>query len=49
LPPEQQPNVTACAGFRRIAIVNSDTGPAADSDSAIEQAHLAANELLRQN
>jgi spermidine dehydrogenase len=46
LPPEQQPNVIARAKFGRIAIANSDSGRAAYTDSAIDQAHRAVGELL---
>jgi spermidine dehydrogenase len=46
LPPEQQPQVVARARFGRISIANSDAGAAAYTDSAIDQAHRAVNELL---
>lgn len=46
LPPEQQPNVIGRARFGRIAIANSDSGRAAYTDSAINQAHRAVGELL---
>jgi spermidine dehydrogenase len=47
LPPEQQPNVIGRAKFGRITIANSDAGAAAYTDSAIDQAHRAVDELLR--
>jgi spermidine dehydrogenase len=46
LPPEQQPNVIGRARFGRIAIANSDSGRAAYTDSAINQAYRAVGELL---
>jgi spermidine dehydrogenase len=46
LPPDQQPNVIGRARFGRIAIANSDSGRAAYTDSAINQAHRAVGELL---
>jgi spermidine dehydrogenase len=46
LPLEQQPNVVGRARFGRIAIANSDAGRAAYTDSAIDQANRAVNELL---
>jgi spermidine dehydrogenase len=46
LPLEQQPHVIARARFGRIAIANSDSGRAAYTDSAIDQAHRAVGELL---
>lgn len=46
LPPEKQPQVIARARFGRIAIANSDSGAAAYTDSAIDQAHRAIGELL---
>ena len=46
LPPDQQPNVVGRARFGRIAIANSDSGRAAYTDSAIDQAHRAVGELL---
>jgi len=36
----------ALARFGRIAIANSDAGAAAHTDSAIDQAHRAVQELL---
>jgi spermidine dehydrogenase len=46
LPPAQQPNVVGRARFGRIAIANSDSGRAAYTDSAINQARRAVDELL---
>jgi spermidine dehydrogenase len=46
LPPGSQPNVIGRARFGRITIANSDSGRAAYSDSAIDQAHRAVSELL---
>jgi spermidine dehydrogenase len=46
LPLEQQPHIIARAQFGRISIANSDAGAAAYTDSAIDQAHRAVNELL---
>jgi spermidine dehydrogenase len=46
LPPEQWPNVIGRARFGRIVIANSDSGRAAYTDSAIDQAHRAVSELL---
>jgi spermidine dehydrogenase len=46
LPVEQQPNVIGRARFGRITIANSDSGRAAYTDSAIDQAHRAVTELL---
>jgi len=46
LPPEQQPNVVGRARFGRIVIANSDSGRAAYTDSAIDQANRAVHELL---
>ena len=40
------PNLAARKPFGRIAIANSDSGFAAYTDSAIDQAHRAATELL---
>jgi spermidine dehydrogenase len=45
LPSDEQPNVIARARFGRIAIANSDAGRAAYTDSAIDQAFRAVNEL----
>jgi len=47
LPPEQRANVRARAPFGRMTIANSDSGAAAYTDSAIDQADRAVNELLR--
>jgi spermidine dehydrogenase len=41
------PHVLGRARFGRIAIANSDAGAAAYTDSAIDQAHRAAQELLQ--
>jgi spermidine dehydrogenase len=46
LPPDQQPNVIGRARFGRITIANSDSGRAAYTDVAIDQAHRAVGELL---
>ncbi len=46
LPEDQQPNVIGRARFGRITIANSDSGRAAYTDSAINQAHRAVGELL---
>ena len=46
LPPEQWPNVVGRARFGRVVIANSDSGRAAYTDSAIDQAHRAVSELL---
>jgi spermidine dehydrogenase len=46
LPPDQWPNVVGRARFGRIVIANSDSGRAAYTDSAIDQAHRAVSELL---
>ena len=46
LPLEQQPHVVGRARFGRIAIANSDSGRAAYTDVAIDQAHRAVGELL---
>ena len=45
-PPDQAPNVIGRARFGRITIANSDSGRAAYTDSAINQAHRAVTELL---
>ena len=45
LPPDEQPNVVGRARFGNIAIANSDSGRAAYTDSAIDQADRAVNEL----
>src|SRR6202023_3874905 len=41
LPPAKQPNVIGRARFGRITIANSDSGRAAYTDSAIDQARRA--------
>jgi spermidine dehydrogenase len=46
LPLEQPPQVIARARFGQIAIANSDSGMAAHTDAAIDQAHRAVTELL---
>jgi spermidine dehydrogenase len=46
LPEAEQPNVIGRVRFGRIAIANSDSGRAAYTDSAIDQASRAINELL---
>ncbi len=45
-PPGQAPHEVGRARFGRIAIANSDAGAAAYTDSAIDQAHRAVQELL---
>jgi spermidine dehydrogenase len=47
LPEAQQPHVLGRAQFGRIAIANSDSGALAYTDSAIDQASRAVNELLQ--
>jgi spermidine dehydrogenase len=47
LPPEQRANVIGRAPFGRMSIANSDSGAAAYTDSAIDQADRAVTELLR--
>ena len=47
MPASQRPNVRGRAPFGRIAIANSDSGGGAYTDSAIDQASRAVNELLR--
>lgn len=47
LPEAQQPNVIGRARFGRITIANSDSGRAAYTDSAIDQANRAVTELLQ--
>jgi spermidine dehydrogenase len=44
-PESQQPHVIGRARFGRIAIANSDSGAAAYTDSAIDQAYRAVQEL----
>jgi spermidine dehydrogenase len=46
LSPDQQPNVIGRARFGRITIANSDSGRAAYTDIAIDEAHRAVRELL---
>ena len=46
IPPEKRANVVGRQRFGRIAIANSDSGAAAYTDSAIDQAHRAVTELL---
>jgi spermidine dehydrogenase len=43
---EHGPNLEARKRFGRIAIANSDSGMAAYTDSAIDQAWRAVNEIL---
>jgi len=47
LPEAEQPNVIARAPFGRISIANSDSGRAAYTDSAIDQASRAVDEIVR--
>jgi spermidine dehydrogenase len=46
LPPDQRANVAGRAPFGRMTIANSDSGGAAYTDSAIDQADRAVTELL---
>ncbi|HTP91601.1 MAG TPA: NAD(P)/FAD-dependent oxidoreductase, partial [Xanthobacteraceae bacterium] len=46
-PEGEQPNVIGRARFGRIAIANSDAGAAAYTDSAIDQAYRAVQDLLQ--
>jgi spermidine dehydrogenase len=46
IPPDKRANVIGRQRFGRIAIANSDSGAAAYTDSAIDQAHRAVSELL---
>jgi spermidine dehydrogenase len=46
LPEAQQPHVIGRKPFGRIAIANSDSGAAAYTDSAVDQARRAVNEIL---
>lgn len=48
LPPEKQPHVIGRQRWGRIAIANSDSGAAAYTDSAIDQARRAVDEILAQ-
>ncbi|MGO9628815.1 MAG: NAD(P)/FAD-dependent oxidoreductase, partial [Xanthobacteraceae bacterium] len=45
-PPGHEPHVLGRARFGRIAIANSDAGAAAYTDSAIDQAYRAVQELF---
>jgi spermidine dehydrogenase len=45
VPAAERPNVVGRARFGRITIANSDSGAAAYTDSAIDQAHRAVTEL----
>lgn len=47
LPEAERPHVVGRAPFGRITIANSDSGGAAYTDSAIDQAHRAVLELLK--
>jgi spermidine dehydrogenase len=46
IPPDKRANVIGRKRFGRIAIANSDSGAAAYTDSAIDQARRAVDELL---
>ncbi|MBU6442311.1 MAG: FAD-dependent oxidoreductase [Alphaproteobacteria bacterium] len=46
IPPDKRANVIGRQRFGRITIANSDSGAAAYTDSAIDQAFRAVNELL---
>jgi spermidine dehydrogenase len=46
-PQGEQPHVIGRARFGRIAIANSDSGAAAYTDSAIDQAYRAVQELIQ--
>jgi spermidine dehydrogenase len=46
-PEGEAPNIVGRARFGRIAIANSDSGAAAYTDSAIDQAYRAVHELLQ--
>jgi spermidine dehydrogenase len=46
VPPAQRPEVIGRARFGRISIANADSGAAAYTDAAIDQAHRAVHELL---
>ena len=46
-PEGQQPNVIGRARFGRIAIANSDSGAMAYTDSAIDQAYRAVQDLFQ--
>ena len=43
---QEQPHVIGRAPFGRIAIANSDAGAGAYTDTAIDQAHRAIEELV---
>ncbi len=45
-PPDQRPNIIGRRRFGRISIANSDSGAAAYTDSAINQARRAVDEVL---
>jgi spermidine dehydrogenase len=47
VPEAERPHVKGRAQFGRISIANSDAGGGAYTDSAIDQAHRAVDELLR--
>jgi spermidine dehydrogenase len=47
VPATERPNVIGRAPFGRVAIANSDSGAAAYTDSAIDQAYRAVGELLK--
>jgi spermidine dehydrogenase len=47
MPASQRANVRGRTPFGRIAIANSDSGGGAYTDSAIDQASRAVNELLQ--
>jgi spermidine dehydrogenase len=47
VPEAERPHVIGRARFGRISIANSDAGGGAYTDSAIDQAHRAVEELLR--
>ena len=46
LPPALRPEVIGRARFGRISIANADSGAAAYTDAAIDQAYRAVHELL---
>ena len=48
LPPEERPHVMGRRPFGRIAIANSDAGAAAFTNTAIDEAHRAVQDLLQQ-
>ena len=47
LPVASQPHVIGRQPFCRITIANSDSGATAYTDSAIDQAHHAVEELIK--